>query len=182
MAAGRWLLLLAGAVVLAGWDIEVTEDGSPTVIFTRDPAATARKALRIDFAAQDDYGVEMARMDLWREAMFRFKRAVAIDPGDALAHNNLAVAYEANGDFELAGKEYREALRLGRSNSYIQKNFSRYTEFQARAKKRPSPQPGASTPAKAAHPEPVAPPSPPQVPDSAPPPAPPPAVPPGGAR
>lgn len=161
MAAGRWLLLLAGAAVLAGC--------SHGADLTRH-------------STQDDYGVEMARMDLWREAMFRFKRAVAIDPGDALAHNNLAVAYEANGDFELAGKEYREALRLDRSNSYIQKNFSRYTEFQARAKKRPSPQPGASTPAKAAHPEPVAPPSPPQVPDSAPPPAPPPAVPPGGAR
>lgn len=43
---------------LAGWDIEVTEDGAPTVTFTRDPAATARKALRIDFAAQDDYGIE----------------------------------------------------------------------------------------------------------------------------
>src|SRR6185369_11047546 len=44
---------------------------------------------------QENFGVEMARMNLWREAMFRFQRAIDINPGDAMAHNNLAVAYEA---------------------------------------------------------------------------------------
>src|ERR1051325_1880491 len=73
-------------------------------------------------ATQQDFGVEMARMNLWREAEFRFKRAVDLNPGDAMAHNNLAVAMEANGDFDNALKEYREALKLDRSNSYIQKN------------------------------------------------------------
>ena len=87
-------------------------------------------------ATQQDFGVEMARMNLWREAEFRFKRAVEINPADAMAHNNLAVALEANGDFENAVKEYREALRLDRSNSYIQKNYSRFTEFMSRNKKR----------------------------------------------
>jgi tetratricopeptide (TPR) repeat protein len=95
---------------------------------------------------QDNVGVEMARMNLWREAMFRFRRAVQIDPQDAMAHNNLAVAYEANGDFEAAAKEYREALRIDRSNTYIQKNYSRFTEFMARSKKRPK----GSAPATAA--------------------------------
>ncbi|HEY6136910.1 MAG TPA: tetratricopeptide repeat protein [Thermoanaerobaculia bacterium] len=87
-------------------------------------------------AAQDDFGVQMARMNLWREAMFRFKRAVQIDPNDARAHNNLAVAYEAVGDFENARKEYLEALKLDRTNSYIQKNYSRYVEFLSRNRKR----------------------------------------------
>jgi hypothetical protein len=85
---------------------------------------------------QDSFGVQMARMNLWREAMFRFQRAVEINPGSAMAHNNLAVAYEANGDFEKAAKEYRQALKLDRSNQYIQKNYSRYTEFMARNRKR----------------------------------------------
>lgn len=89
-------------------------------------------------STQDNFGVEMARMNLWREAMFRFRRAVEINPGDAMAHNNLAVAYEANGDFESARKEYLEALRLDRSNQYIQKNYSRYVEFLSRNKKRQS--------------------------------------------
>src|ERR1043165_9464336 len=52
-------------------------------------------------ATQDDFGVQMAKMNLWREAMFRFKRAVQIDPNDARAHSNLAVAYETTGDFEI---------------------------------------------------------------------------------
>ena len=87
-------------------------------------------------AAQDDFGVQMAKMNLWREAMFRFKRAVEINPNDALAHNNLAVSYEATGDFENARKEYLEALKLDRTNPYIQKNYSRYVEFLSRNRKR----------------------------------------------
>lgn len=96
--------------------------------------------------AQDNFGVRMARMNLWREAMFRFRRAVEINPGDAMAHNNLAVAYEANGDFENARKEYLEALRLDRSNAYIQKNYSRYVEFLSRNKKRAAPRTATAAP------------------------------------
>jgi len=87
-------------------------------------------------SAQDNFGVQMARMNLWREALFRFQRAVEIDPQDARARNNLAVAFEANGDFERARKEYLEALKLDRSNQYIQKNYSRFVEFLSRNRKR----------------------------------------------
>jgi Tfp pilus assembly protein PilF len=86
--------------------------------------------------SQDNFGVQMARMNLWREAMFRFQRAVDINPANAVAHNNLAVAYEANGDFDKARKEYLEALKLDRNNAYIQKNYSRFVEFLSRNKKR----------------------------------------------
>ena len=103
-------------------------------------------------AVQDNFGVQMAKMNLWREAMFRFQRAVDINPGDAMAHNNLAVAYEANGDFEKARREYLEALRLDRSNQYIQKNYSRYVEFLSRNKKRQAGQKAASTAAPATPP------------------------------
>jgi hypothetical protein len=85
---------------------------------------------------QEKFGVRMARMNLWREALFRFQRAVEMNPADALAHNNLAVAYEANGDFDKALREYREAIRLDKSNQYIQKNYSRFVEFTARNRKR----------------------------------------------
>jgi len=78
----------------------------------------------------------MAKQNLWREALFRFRRAVQINPSDSMAHNNLAVAYEANGDFDNARKEYLEALKLDRSNQYIQKNYSRFVEFLSRNKKR----------------------------------------------
>ncbi len=87
-------------------------------------------------STQTDFGVNMARQNLWREAMFRFQRAVQMNPQDPMAHNNLAVAYEANGDYENARKEYLEALRLDRSNDYIKKNYRRFVEFLSRNKKR----------------------------------------------
>ena len=87
-------------------------------------------------STQRRFGVRMAKMNLWREAMFRFRRATQIEPENAMAHTNLAVAYEATGDFEAAAREYREALRLDRSNEHIQKNYSRYVEFMQRGKKR----------------------------------------------
>jgi hypothetical protein len=153
---------------------------------------------------QDNFGVRMAKQNLWREAMFRFRRAVEINPSDAMAHNNLAVAYEANGDFESARKEYLEALKLDRGNAYIQKNYSRYVEFLSRNKKRtapktvsttttaPGPTPSAggtpvvvSPPDKPVATEPARPPAPPATrPSDLPPPqpTPPPTPPPGGAR
>ena len=95
----------------------------------------------------------MAKTNLWREAMFRFKRATEIEPDNAMAHNNLAVAYEATGDFDAAAKEYREALRLDRSNQYIQKNYSRFVEFTQRSRKRAAATPSVSrAPAAAAAP------------------------------
>jgi Tfp pilus assembly protein PilF len=108
----------------------------PVVAFVALAACAHRHQDLTQPAAQDDFGVQMAKMNLWREAMFRFQRAVQIAPGDAMAHNNLAVAYEANGDFENARKEYLEALKLDRSNTYIQKNYSRFVEFLSRNRKR----------------------------------------------
>jgi Tfp pilus assembly protein PilF len=93
---------------------------------------------------QRRFGVRMAKMNLWREAMFRFRRATEIEPQDAMSHNNLAVALEATGDFDAAAKEYREALRLDRSNEYIQKNYSRFVEFTQRGKKRAPATPAAA--------------------------------------
>jgi Tfp pilus assembly protein PilF len=98
---------------------------------------------------QENFGVRMAKINLWREAMFRFQRAVEMNPDDAMAHNNLAVALEANGDFEAAAKSYREAMRLDRSNEFIQKNYSRFIEFTTRDKRRQQRRPASQTAATA---------------------------------
>ena len=118
-------------------------------------------------------GVRAAQQNLWREALFRFQRAVQIDPSDSMAHNNLAVAYEGTGDFDKARAEYVEALRLDRSNQYIQKNYSRFVEFTSKNKKRQrtTDAKGDATPASStppASPAPTAPP-PPQPPVAQPP-------------
>jgi hypothetical protein len=128
---------------------------------------------------QRRFGVRMARMNLWREAMFRFRRATEIEPDNAMARNNLAVAYEATGNFDAALREYREALRLDRSNEHIQKNYSRFVEFTQRSKKREAavvrpgqPAAAASAPAgtTSAAPPPIVPASPGVTPPSSPPP------------
>jgi len=127
-------------------------------------ALACRSSHQTPAGTQENFGVSMARMNLWREALFRFKRAVQITPDNAMAHNNLAVAYEANGDFENAAKEYREAMRLDKTNQYIQKNYSRYVEFTSRNKKRQKTTnvpktagaPGATTPQTSSAPMPDA--------------------------
>lgn len=85
--------------------------------------------------SQMKVGAQAARMGLWREAMFRFNRAIEIEPGSAEAYNNLAVAYESNGEFEKARESYLQALRINRADPYIQKNYSRFAEFYQRYEK-----------------------------------------------
>lgn len=85
--------------------------------------------------SQMKVGAQAARMGLWREAMFRFNRALEIEPNNAQAYNNLAVAYESNGEFEKAREAYLMALRINRGDPYIQKNYSRFSEFYQRHEK-----------------------------------------------
>ena len=75
------------------------------------------------------FGTAVAKKGLWREAAFRYEQAVTIDPSNARAHNNLAVALEANGDFARALTEYKKALELDPNNNYIRRNYARFAEF-----------------------------------------------------
>lgn len=71
----------------------------------------------------------MARQGFWREARFRFARVVARQPQNARAHNDLAVAMEADGDFADAFEEYKKAVALAGSDHGIQENYKRFAEF-----------------------------------------------------
>ncbi len=75
------------------------------------------------------FGVEAARQGLWREALFRFERAVKDDAANARLRNNLAVAYESVGRFEDADREYREALRLAPDNRAIKDNQESFLQL-----------------------------------------------------
>lgn len=78
---------------------------------------------------QISFGSEVARKGLWREAAFRFERAVEKEPNNARAHNNLAVAFEASGEFARALSEYKRALELDPNDSHIRRNYARFAEF-----------------------------------------------------
>ncbi len=75
------------------------------------------------------FGAAVAKKGLWREAAFRFEQAVAKGPRNARAHNNLAVALEANGDFARALAEYKIALEIDPNSNYIRRNYARFAEF-----------------------------------------------------
>jgi Flp pilus assembly protein TadD len=80
-------------------------------------------------ATQISFGSAVARKGLWREAAFRFEKAVEKEPNNARAHNNLAVALEASGEFARALAEYKRALELDPNDSYIRRNYARFAEF-----------------------------------------------------
>jgi Flp pilus assembly protein TadD len=79
-------------------------------------------------ARQVDFGLKVAQKGLWQEARFRFERAVQLDPGNAAALNDLAVALEQMGEFEGARKAYEKALELKPGDLYIQQNYDLFRE------------------------------------------------------
>ncbi len=79
--------------------------------------------------AQIQFGVDMAKRGLWNEALFRFEQAENIDPQNYRVWNNLAVAYEATGQFDQALDAYQQALRMQPDNRELRRNYSRFVEF-----------------------------------------------------
>lgn len=80
------------------------------------------------------FALEAARKGLWKEALFRWKMAVEEDPDNAKLHNNLAIAYENEGEYDLALKEYRIARRLDPGNYHINNNYSSFLRFYQKLK------------------------------------------------
>ncbi len=75
------------------------------------------------------FGNKMAREGLWKEAIYRWQRALKSEPGRAAIHNNLAIAYEHEGRRTEAEASYREALRLAPGDALIQSNYSRFRKM-----------------------------------------------------
>jgi Tfp pilus assembly protein PilF len=91
---------------------------------------------RSDAKSQVEFGIRVAQNGLWKEATYRWEKAVAIDPTYAAAWNNLAIGYEQEGRFEDAQKAYERALELDPKNLYIRQNFDLFKEINDRTKRR----------------------------------------------
>jgi len=76
--------------------------------------------------SQVQVGVWAAEHDLWEEAVFRWSRVLQKNPSSAVAHNNLAVAYEKKGLFSEARREYEQALKIAPNHVQIKANFQRF--------------------------------------------------------
>lgn len=58
------LEISAGSALRARWQVTALPDQPPQVFFNKDPAPTARKALRLDYSLQDDYGVSAVTFEV----------------------------------------------------------------------------------------------------------------------
>ena len=81
------------------------------------------------FQKQLDFGADMAKRGLWKEALFRFQQADRLQPGNSHVLNNIAVAYEALGLFDKALDAYQQALKAGPQEKELRANYSRFLEF-----------------------------------------------------
>src|SRR5512133_1771409 len=91
---------------------------------------------RSEAQAQVQFGIDVAQKGLWKEALYRWEKAVEIDPQYAAAYNNLAIAYEHEGMFEKARKAYDKALELDPNNTSIRQNYDFFKEINDRASRR----------------------------------------------
>ena len=91
---------------------------------------------RSESRAQVDFGIELAQKQLWKEAEFRWEKAVELDPTYAAAWNNLGIAYEQQGKFDEAKKAYDKATALDPKNNYIRQNFDMFMEIYDRQNRR----------------------------------------------
>jgi type IV pilus assembly protein PilF len=82
---------------------------------------------------QVEFGIQVAQRGLWKEAIYRWERAAQIDPTYAAAFNNLAVAYEHEGQLAKAREAYDKALALEPNNALVRQNYDLFKEINDRA-------------------------------------------------
>ena len=95
-------------------------------------AAPLAADARDDAKKQVEFGISVAQRGLWREAIYRWERATQIDPTYAAALNNLAIAYEHEGDLKKARAAYEKALELEPGNALIKQNYELFKEINDR--------------------------------------------------
>ncbi len=96
--------------------------------------ATPHGQDRSDARAQVEFGIEVARRGLWKEALYRWQRAIEIDPTYAAAWSNLGIAFEIEGRFDEAREAYETALHLDPSNLHIEQNYDLFLEVNDRVR------------------------------------------------
>jgi Flp pilus assembly protein TadD len=77
-----------------------------------------------------EFAGQMARIGNWREAIYRWERALSKGRNQAKIYNNLAVAHERLGHFDQAAEAYERALELGGDGvRQIQENYRQFLRF-----------------------------------------------------
>jgi Tfp pilus assembly protein PilF len=104
----------------------------PVRAIALEPVEDARSEAK----EQTEFGIKVAQNGLWKEAAYRWEKAVQIDPTYGAAWNNLAVAYEQQGNFDKAREAYEKAVELEPKNLLFRQNYDLFKEINDRAKRR----------------------------------------------
>jgi Tfp pilus assembly protein PilF len=96
-------------------------------------SASPAFAQRNQAKEQVEFGIQVAQRGLWKEAIYRWERATQLDPTYVAAFNNLAVAYEQDGQLQKAREAYEKALALEPENAYVRQNYDLFKEINDRA-------------------------------------------------
>ena len=97
------------------------------------PSSRRTADARTSAKAEAQFGVDVAQRGLWREAIYRWERAIELDPTYAAAFNNLAVAYEHEGQLDKARQAYEKAIVVEPDNIQIRQNYDLFKEINDRA-------------------------------------------------
>lgn len=95
-------------------------------------AAPALADSKGDAKSQVEFGINVAQRGLWREAIYRWEKAVELDPTYAAAYNDLAIVYEHEGQLDKARKAYEKAIELSPNNEPIRQNYELFKEINDR--------------------------------------------------
>ena len=107
-----------------------------SVVILIAASAVAHAQDRAKSREQIEFGIKVAQIGLWNEALYRWEKATELDPNYAAAWNNLAIAYEHEGKFDEAKKAYEKALQLEPKNLMIRQNYDLFKEINDRTKRR----------------------------------------------
>src|ERR1700712_3793662 len=103
-----------------------------SLVFVSMAAVPLAADARNDAKSQVAFGIDVAQRGLWREAIYRWQKAVEIDPTYSAAYNDLAVAYEHEGQLDKARQSYEKALEVDPNNAQIKQNYELFKEINDR--------------------------------------------------
>ena len=95
-------------------------------------AAPSFADARSEAKSQVEFGINVAQRGLWREAIYRWEKAAELDPTYSAAFNDLAIAYEHEGQLDKARKAYEKAIELDPNNAQVRQNYELFKEINDR--------------------------------------------------
>jgi len=89
------------------------------------------------FAGEFDFANNIAQEGLWKEAYYRWQKALDNNEAvnKAIIYNNMAIALERMGRLKEAEETYKKALKIKPGDSYIKANLAKLKKILDKGKK-----------------------------------------------